>query len=225
MNDIYRKNKKSIILLLTKDFMNKSVTIKAAWITGICVIAAALISGFFIWKGSSNKSSNVNVRSNVQAPITTINKADNITINMNALDTDNEEITKELESKINIFNEYSEVAKLNCIGLPPIRAVEPIKISSAISTILEGTFKYENDVYTFFCDLDNEAKYRKVINEHPKFPFSYCYLANCLRNKNDESWKDYARKGLGILKKTTIIEGHHKNHNEALQKISKLLNE
>jgi len=44
-------------------------------------------------------------------------------------------------------------------------------------------------------------------------------MAVCLRERNDPRWREYASKALDILRKTTILDGHHKHHDEAKREI------
>ena len=55
--------------------------------------------------------------------------------------------------------------------------------------------------------------------QFPKFPFGYFWMAVCLRERNDPGWREYASKALDILRKTTILDGHHKHHDEAKREI------
>ena len=131
---------------------------------------------------------------------------------------------KELESSVIAVQKYSDVAYLSCMGTPSSGG-KGIRISSVISKKLEGTYKQYNGRYFPLCGSESEAKYREVIEKHPRFPFSYYWLALCLREKGDEAWKDYARKAVQILENTTKISGHHENHDQALKRLKEHLNE
>jgi hypothetical protein len=66
-------------------------------------------------------------------------------------------------------------------------------------------------------------KCRYIIEKMPLYPFSYYFLAICLKEKGDRSWKDYANKAKSILEKTTQFPSHHSDHDEILQEINKLI--
>lgn len=67
-----------------------------------------------------------------------------------------------------------------------------------------------------------EACYR-VIEKIPEYPFSYQFLAQCLKEENDSSWVQVAKQAKEIFGKTTKIPGHHSSHDTALTNINEML--
>lgn len=65
--------------------------------------------------------------------------------------------------------------------------------------------------------------YREVMEQYPKFPFTYYVLAKCLHAKGEPAWEEYAAKAVAILKKTTRISGHSSDHADALVELSAFL--
>ncbi len=122
------------------------------------------------------------------------------------------------------YKDYVEIARLDIAGLP-FKATPPLTVSTAFSKMLEGTLDITDNTYTPRCGIDIEAKYKEIIAKYPKFPFSYYSLALCLRAREDKTWKDYALKAIEIFKKTTQIEGHNENHDQAMKNLLILLKE
>jgi tetratricopeptide (TPR) repeat protein len=76
--------------------LNKSVTIRAAWIGGACVLLAAVVTGAFSWC-SSNRS---NSQKTDSASVAVSKNAGNITINYNLPESATREAVAALEAKI-----------------------------------------------------------------------------------------------------------------------------
>ena len=75
------------------------------------------------------------------------------------------------------------------------------------------------------CGSQDLLRYHDIVEQFPNYPFPYYVLARCLKTKAQSSWKDYARKGIAILEKTTNIPGHVSDHDHALAEMQKLLKE
>jgi hypothetical protein len=129
---------------------------------------------------------------------------------------------KEQKDKLSIIFEYSDVALLNYFGLPD-KVGDFLIESSEISEILKGSYDRIDSMVFFKHDDISISKFKKVISEFPRFPFSYCAMAMALKDKGDPKWKEYVYKAVEILKKTTQISGHHRNHDEALKTLQQIL--
>ncbi|MCL5269743.1 MAG: hypothetical protein M1457_04130 [bacterium] len=128
----------------------------------------------------------------------------------------------DLENDVDIIKRYSDVAKMNALGMD-VEVVPPLQYNSPISTLLMGTWQSIEGRLVMSKTIEAEKKYRKIVDKYPHFPFSYYYISDCLKERGDPSWKDYAHKAIDILEKTTSITGHHHNHDEMLQYLKKEL--
>jgi Skp family chaperone for outer membrane proteins len=122
---------------------------------------------------------------------------------------------KDVETVLSATREYYSEAQLNMTGKPFPDG--DIVFNTPISQALEGTYQMNGNTVTFKDDMVSEEKYRNVIKSFPKFPFSYWYLAYTLRKRNDASWRGYAESAVEILEKTTLVAGHHANHDAVLK--------
>ena len=65
---------------------------------------------------------------------------------------------------------------------------------------------------------------RAVIEKFPQYPFPYYFLAKCLKEKGDPSWKGFAETAGKIFSKTTQTPNHHKDHDAIANEVRELLN-
>jgi hypothetical protein len=128
----------------------------------------------------------------------------------------------ELRSRLDTLKEYSEVARLNFVGTSGT-AVAPLVEHTGISRALESAVEISGTRSQYRCDPKSLQTFREVIVRYPQFPFSHYALAFCLQRNGDTTWKQHATAAIEILKKTTTIDGHHSNHDQALQKLQKAL--
>ncbi len=125
-----------------------------------------------------------------------------------------------LEGAISDVKKYTYVSTLTAYG-SPYSTSGPIIFNTPISRIMQDTISEDKMTHnlTFKCDDVSIAKYKKVIDVDPNFPFSYYGLATCFSNKNNPAALEYAKKALEILRATTTIDGHNINHDEVLKNI------
>ena len=119
---------------------------------------------------------------------------------------------------LNAIRRYTQISKLNIIGTTGTVAF-PLRETTGISRMLEGTFTVANDSASYSCYPATIAKFQEVIAKFPDFPFSYYALATCLNQRGDNSWKGYAMKAVEILENTTTIDGHHPSHDQVLREL------
>lgn len=119
---------------------------------------------------------------------------------------------------------YLYVAELNCLGKKGLGG-NGIVETSPISRIIEPAYAFVNEGYYVRCTPDSEDRFRRVISEHPDFPFAYYGLALCLRKRNDDSWPEQAKIAVRIFEHTVRISGHHPSHDEALAELKRYLSE
>ncbi len=123
-----------------------------------------------------------------------------------------------LQTELDAIRTYTEVSKLNFVGKTGTVA-PPLIEETPISRMLEGAFT----VSRYACDPAAVGKFHEVTDRYPKFPFAYYALAFCLSQRGDSSWRGYAIKAAEILSKTTMIDGHHPSHDQALLELQEIL--
>ena len=122
--------------------------------------------------------------------------------------------------------DYSAVALLDALGNPPGGGPgSDIKIQNELTSLLEGTFSLADDKIQMRRDQEAEARYREVIAKFPNFPFGHYFLALCLKDRGDQQWRGHAQRAVDILLLTTQIDGHNRNHDEILSKLTSWLEE
>lgn len=131
---------------------------------------------------------------------------------------------KGIESAVCALQNYSEVAKLNCLGLTGTVAY-PLVESSPLSVLLEGCYTNTENNLQALQTPEAEKKYLEAINISPEFPFPYCEIALSYKAQGKENWREYAIKGLEILDKTTTVKGHHPHHDLARARIKSILSQ
>ncbi|MDE2009290.1 MAG: hypothetical protein KGJ09_04335 [Candidatus Omnitrophica bacterium] len=127
-----------------------------------------------------------------------------------------------LESAVSDIKKYAYVSTLGVNGSTNDNT-GVIILTTPISLIMQdalNTNKLTHQV-TFKCDDASIARYKKVIDLYPNFPFSYYGLAVCLSNHNNPIVGEYLKQAWQILKVTTTIDGHHPAHDEVLKNIEK----
>lgn len=130
--------------------------------------------------------------------------------------------TAQLETEMTIVREYADVAMLTFNGSQFVGG--DISFNSPLTKILEGTFiEVSPNRYRRVCTEESLGRYQQAIRDFPRFPFSYYWLAHCLRDSGDSQWKTYAELAQAIFEQTTQIAGHQKSHDEALADLNRLL--
>ncbi len=119
------------------------------------------------------------------------------------------------------FTEYGEVASYNFDGYQ--KSGQFAFPSTPVSKWTEGYLTVRDRFYYFDCSQNSINHYESMIKKCPKFPFPYLALSQCLLNSKNPSWKEYAIKAQSILKKTTKIPLHSKDHDAWLMQVNKLL--
>ena len=126
------------------------------------------------------------------------------------------------QTQLDAIRNYSEIAKLNFAGVTGV-AQPPLVESTPISRLLEGTYAIEGNHLTYGCSDSAAARFHRVVTEFPRFPFANYALAFCAQRQGNAAWREYAKKAQAILLRTTIIDGHHPNHDLALREIEAAL--
>ena len=122
-------------------------------------------------------------------------------------------------NKISAMQYYSEVSKLGLNGKTNNYGYGMIE-TTPISEFIKPAITIEKDHVVCHCDPEAYKLYKAAIIKFPNFPFSYYFLSKCLYAHNDPDWRSYAIKSIGILKYTTMIDGHSKHHDEILKELN-----
>lgn len=145
--------------------------------------------------------------------------------------TNNETIDKiaQLEKELSeqkrqqeIIKEYSDVARINFDGRIELGG---ISTGSAVSGWKKDFVKDKDGKMTAKCSPDAFGQYKETINKYPKYPFPYFLIAMCLKGQHDPAWRDYAKVGIGILEKTTMVPIHSPSHDDVLKRLNDMLSE
>ena len=130
--------------------------------------------------------------------------------------------TTSLETEMEAVLDYSDVAMLTINGSEFIGGA--VKFNSPLTRILEGTFtEISPNRFRRVCTKEALGKYRQAIRDFPRFPFSHYWLALCLRDSGDSTWRTPAASARSIFEKTTRISGHAIAHDQALADLLQLL--
>lgn len=98
------------------------------------------------------------------------------------------------------LTEYEEVATYDFNGYQKSGLF--LSPFTSVAKWNEGHLSVCNGVYRFDCSQDSMNHYENIIKKCPKFPFAYLALSQCLLNRKDPSWKEYAAKAKLIFQKT-----------------------
>jgi hypothetical protein len=129
--------------------------------------------------------------------------------------------TSSQEERQDVIQEYSEVASWNFQGSLEIGS--GVAVSSPVSNWTNNFVKEKDGQISWQCSSDALVNYKRITNKYPKYPFPYYLITLCLKNANDPSWKIYARKGLDICNKTTMVPKHSPSHDDVLKRLKELL--
>jgi hypothetical protein len=128
---------------------------------------------------------------------------------------------KEAQDNINALSEYGEVSTYTFYG--DQQSGQWLSPFTPVSKWTEGYLTVTNNLYYFKRTPDAIRHYKDLIKKCPKFPFPYLALSQSLKNNGDPSWKQYAIKAQSIMRKTTKIPLHSKDHDGWLEQVNKIL--
>lgn len=118
-------------------------------------------------------------------------------------------------------NDYSDVARLNAQGKPFPDG--DIAFNSPLSAMMDGTYKLQDNTFSFYRTPEAESQLRKVIANYPNFPFAYYALALSIRDRGDGRWRAEMDRARRIFQITTSIPGHQQDHDDALKRINTII--
>jgi len=128
---------------------------------------------------------------------------------------------KEVEATVDLLKDYAYAAQFSAIGEKMVGS--GVHLGGGLAAILKSCVKKTKNLTQYGCGPDCERTYREVIDKFPNFPFAYYYLAFCLKQRGDSTWKAYGQKSVDILEKTTQVAGHYFEHDEFLPDARKLM--
>lgn len=117
---------------------------------------------------------------------------------------------------------YSYVARYGYYGGENLIGLG-LATDSKLYNLMEPTYYTENNLFYYRCGEPHESTYLQVIKEFPDFPFSYFALASCKKQRNESDWNYYAKRALEIVKWTTTIGGHKKEHDSIINYLEDIL--
>ena len=120
--------------------------------------------------------------------------------------------------QISSIKVYSSVAKTNWHGIDEVGLS---RLPGIYNEWLKGHVGEKNNLH---CEDKDISHFEGVVKRFPEFPFPYAALAICFKVRNNEEWKEYAKKAVAILEITTTINGHSKDHDLALNQMRTMLN-
>jgi hypothetical protein len=125
-------------------------------------------------------------------------------------------------SMLSAMGEYVEVATWDMDGMAMLWDSQEVK--TPVSNWAKN-YRDQRGIANAQWDCGSAAlyHYREVMDQFPKYPFTYYVLAKCLHAKGEPAWEEYARTGISILKKTTRLSGHASDHDDALIELSAFL--
>ena len=135
---------------------------------------------------------------------------------------DQEEI-KGLQNQVDM-SRYQDIAEYNAIGNKSGKIGNMPFVLTPINDWNEKYCHYREGEISCNCNEDFINLCQSVIQKMPLYPFSYFFLSQCLKEKNDSSWLEYAMKAKSILEKTTQLPNHRTYHDKVLQQINTMLN-
>jgi hypothetical protein len=140
------------------------------------------------------------------------------------VDREKEKKIQDVEAATEAVRGFSDMATLLPTGLPFVEG-QGIKYDTPLSTALRDLYVTTGSRISFKCGSQFEPQYKEIIEQFPRFPFTYLALAECMRTRGDPAWREYAQKGVSILEKTVTIEGHNQSHDDALAILREHLSE
>jgi len=129
----------------------------------------------------------------------------------------------EQQAKLDIIQEFTEVASWNHIG--ETESGGGVSFSGPLSGLLNKRVTERNGRIVWQCNPEALKDYQRIIKQYPRYPFPYWYIGMCLKEARDPSWKSYATKGLELFMKTTTIPKHSLSHDSGLKSLKETLQE
>jgi hypothetical protein len=133
-----------------------------------------------------------------------------------------ETLAKEARQKADSL-QYYDIALYNVIGNKSAKVAAIPLVATPINDWSELFVNRNKGKIGFDCSPEAIEACKAVIEKMPQYPFSYYFLAKCLKEQNNPLWRENALKAQRILKETTAFPSHNGDHDVALKEIGELL--
>lgn len=195
---------------------------RISWIIVILLFLAAVVQCYIIWSDSVESAE-------LESSLDSVSLKNDSLLSLNKqLLGSNQDLLKrvgdyqsELEhigEESDLVKEYAYYATLDQFGCD-ISVGVGMSYETNISRIIAPALqKIDAQIYPK-CDAESRSQLLTAIDQFPRFPFSYYYLASCLRRSGQDEWVEYAQEAVSILEKTTAIDGHKEPHDQALKQM------
>ena len=121
------------------------------------------------------------------------------------------------------FLRYQDVALYNAIGNKSGAWNGIPFVKTPINDWSQHFITRDNGKIQFACNSDSIDACNSVIKKVPLYPFSYYFLAKCLKERQDPGWKGHALTAKQIFSKTVILPGHHTDHDLVSKGVAEIL--
>jgi len=135
-----------------------------------------------------------------------------------------ETLAKESRQKADRL-QYQDIALYNVIGNKSAKVASIPMVATPINDWSELFVIRSKGKIGINCSPETIDACKAVIEKMPQYPFSYYFLAKCLKEQKNPLWREYALKAQQILKETTAFPSHHGDHDVAFKEIGELLKE
>ena len=135
-----------------------------------------------------------------------------------------ETLTKEARQKADRL-QYYDIALYNAIGNKSAKVAAIPLVATPINDWSEEFVIRSKGKIGFDCSPEAVDACKAIIEKMPLYPFSYYFLARCLKEQKDPLWREYALKAQRILNETTAFPSHNGDHDVAFKEIGELLKE
>jgi hypothetical protein len=121
--------------------------------------------------------------------------------------------------------QYYDIALYNAIGNKSAKVAAIPLLATPINDWSEEFVIRSKGKIGFDCSPEAVDACKTVIEKMPLYPFSYYFLAKCLKEQKDPLWREYALKAQRILNETTAFPSHNGDHDVVFKEIGELLKE
>lgn len=133
-------------------------------------------------------------------------------------------LIKEARQKADRLQFY-DIALYNAIGNKSAKVAAIPLLATPINDWSETFVTRGKGKIEFDCSVEAVDACKAVIAKMPQYPFSYYFLAKCLKEQNNPLWREKALKAQQIFKETTAFPSHNADHDLALKELGELLKE
>jgi hypothetical protein len=133
-------------------------------------------------------------------------------------------LIKEARQKADRLQFY-DIALYNAIGNKSAKVAAIPLLATPINDWSELFVTRNKGKIEMDCSAEAVDACKAVVAKMPQYPFSYYFLAKCLKEQNNPLWRENALKAQQIFKETTSFPSHNADHDIALKEIGEWLKE